>query len=160
MFSPSRNSGHSNDSERVGHIHKEKDIVVATEAVAAGLDPDIVSDINPGELTFEEGQPLPQSCQETRLTCDLDTAGGMGRHMGVFSCTMLKCALTPLQPPITVLYFLFSIFSRYVQRWNHHRYWYIRNPIVHPRVSWIRRCITDAVGPWLRIFNLRALCLA
>jgi hypothetical protein len=102
MFSPFRNSVHSNDSERIGRIHKEKDIVVATEAIVAGLDPDIVSDINPGELTFEEGQSLSQPCQETHLTCDLDSAGGMGRHMGVFSCTMLKYALTSLQPPITV----------------------------------------------------------
>jgi solute carrier family 7 (L-type amino acid transporter), member 9/15 len=30
------------------------------------------SSLHPGELTFEE-----------------DTAGGMGRHLGVFSCTML-----------------------------------------------------------------------
>ena len=150
MFSLFRNSGHS--SEHVSPVHEEKDIVFATEAVVAELDPDIVSDINPGELTFEEGQSLSRSCQETRLTCELDTAGGMGRHMGVFSCTMLKYA---------VLYFL-SIYPRYsdVQRWNHHRYWYIRNPIFHPRVSRIRRCITDALGPWLRILNLRALCLA
>jgi hypothetical protein len=155
MFSPFHNYGHSDDSERVGHIHNEKEFVVATEAVDARFEPDMVSDINPGELTFEEGQSLPQSCQETSLTCDLDTAGGMGRHMGVFSCTMLKYALTSLQPPITIHYF-----SRYVQRWSHHRHWYIRHPIVHPRVSWVRRCITDALGPWLRILNLRALCLA
>jgi hypothetical protein len=37
----------------------------------------------------------------------LDTAGGMGRHMGVFSCTMLKYGpLPPLSgspPRITIL---------------------------------------------------------
>ncbi|PSS37483.1 hypothetical protein PHLCEN_2v690 [Hermanssonia centrifuga] len=38
------------------------------DEIATVVDPDL----NPGELTFEE-----------------DTAGGMGRHLGVFSCTLL-----------------------------------------------------------------------
>ncbi|KAI0246926.1 amino acid transporter [Lactifluus subvellereus] len=47
----------------------EKDVGAPVEKI----DPLIDSDTNPGELTFEE-----------------DTAGGMGRHLGVFSCTMLN----------------------------------------------------------------------
>lgn len=73
MFSPFHNSGYSEGPTPVGPSHSEKDVVFATETVGMELDPDTESDINPGGLTFEE-----------------DTAGGMGRHMGVFSCTMLN----------------------------------------------------------------------
>src|SRR5579863_6043089 len=160
MFSPLRNSGHSNNPPRVGSFHSEKNIVVATETVDVGLDPDFASDINPGELTFEEGQSLQQPRQEIRLTCVSDTAGGMGRHMGVFSCTMLKYVLTPLHCDRLSPLFLFSIFSRYDQRWRHHRHRNIRHSVVYPRVSRVRRCIHDALGPWLRVLTLRAICLA
>lgn len=59
------------------YSHGEKDdrrsVTFAAKMVDAGLDSDETSDINPGGLTFEE-----------------DTAGGMGRHLGVFSCTLLN----------------------------------------------------------------------
>jgi hypothetical protein len=59
MFSPLRNSGHSNYSARVGRSRYDKDSdIVAIEVVDTGLDPDTPSDLNPGELTFEEGQSL------------------------------------------------------------------------------------------------------
>ena len=56
MFSPLHNSGYSDDPTSVGASHSEKDVVFATETVGMVLDPDAESDINPGELTFEEGR--------------------------------------------------------------------------------------------------------
>jgi hypothetical protein len=85
----------------------------------------------------------------------LETAGGMGRHMGVFSCTMLKYG--PLAP-ITTLFFL--TFSRYDQRWRHHRHGYLLHSIVHPRISRVRWRISDSLGTWPRVLTLRALYLA
>ncbi|KAF8469286.1 amino acid transporter [Russula ochroleuca] len=73
MSSPLHTSGHSNEPTGVEYSHGEKEVAFAVEMVDAGSDSDITSDVNPGELTFEE-----------------DTAGGMGRHLGVFSCTMLN----------------------------------------------------------------------
>jgi hypothetical protein len=50
-------------------------------------------DINPGELTFEEGTLVkPLSCRSSRNLTALvppDTAGGIGRHLGIFDCTMI-----------------------------------------------------------------------
>ncbi|KAI9447220.1 amino acid transporter [Lactarius psammicola] len=51
-----------------GDSQKAEDARVSVEEVDDKLD----SDINPGELTFDE-----------------DTAGGIGRHLGIFDCTML-----------------------------------------------------------------------
>lgn len=52
----------------------------------------IDSSLNPGELTFEEGTHI--HCTDRCVTgTDLgvsDSAGGLGRHLGVFSCTLLK----------------------------------------------------------------------
>ncbi|KAI0294040.1 amino acid transporter [Multifurca ochricompacta] len=55
-----------------GDSDSKKDLGFVVENTDVGFDSDLASDINPGELTFDE-----------------DTAGGMGRHLGVFSCTML-----------------------------------------------------------------------
>ncbi|KAL6306436.1 amino acid transporter [Sparassis latifolia] len=57
------------DTEKVPSKSEENEglDIKETEAI-----PDHDPDLNPGELTFEE-----------------DTAGGMGRHLGVFSCTLL-----------------------------------------------------------------------
>jgi len=77
MSSPFHASGYSHKLTGVDYSHGEKDdrrsVTFAAKMVDAGLDSDETSDINPGGLTFEE-----------------DTAGGMGRHLGVFSCTLLK----------------------------------------------------------------------
>lgn len=76
MSSPFHTSAHSNELTGVGYSHDErsdKSVTFAAKMVDTGLDSDETSDINPGGLTFEE-----------------DTAGGMGRHLGVFSCTMLN----------------------------------------------------------------------
>jgi hypothetical protein len=74
MFPPFHNSGDSNDLARVECSRNEKDVVAAKEMVATGPDPSpaITSAINPGELTFEEGQSSQQPCafQEICLTCD------------------------------------------------------------------------------------------
>jgi hypothetical protein len=58
MFSPLRNSGHSNYSARVGRSRYDKDSDIVAIEVVDTLDPDTASDLNPGELTFEEGQSL------------------------------------------------------------------------------------------------------
>jgi len=45
--------------------------------------------MNPEELTFEEG-PVALPLQANRWSDTLqDTAGGMGRYLGVTSCTLL-----------------------------------------------------------------------
>ncbi|KAH9960547.1 amino acid permease-domain-containing protein [Lactifluus volemus] len=51
----------------------EMDVGISVKETDAQMHSDSSSDTNPGELTFEE-----------------DTAGGMGRHLGVFTCTMLN----------------------------------------------------------------------
>ena len=60
MFSPFHNPGHSDDSTPGEPSHSEKDVAVATEIME--LDPDTESDVNPGELTFEEGQSSQYLC--------------------------------------------------------------------------------------------------
>ncbi|KAK7685503.1 hypothetical protein QCA50_011367 [Cerrena zonata] len=75
-------------------------------------------DLNPGSLTLEE-----------------DAAGGMGRHLGVFSCTLL----------IVGRIIGTGIFS---------------TPSSYPRFGWIGRCITYALGPWFYHVILWSLHLA
>ena len=58
MFSPFHNSGYSDDPTPVGPSHSDKDGAIATEIVDMESDPNTESDINPGELTFEEGESL------------------------------------------------------------------------------------------------------
>ncbi|KAF8878903.1 amino acid transporter [Gymnopilus junonius] len=53
-------------SEKAQYADKPEDVSVSVSETQSK------DEVNPGELTFEE-----------------DTAGGMGRHLGVFSCTML-----------------------------------------------------------------------
>ena len=67
MSSPLRFSGHPNEPTGVGYSHDKKDVAFAVEMVDAGSD----SDVNPGELTFEEGQSL-QLCPPEYffLTCN------------------------------------------------------------------------------------------
>jgi len=62
MFSPFHKSGYSDDPTPVRPSHGEKDVAVAAEIVSMELDQDRGSDINPGELTFEEGRSLQQLC--------------------------------------------------------------------------------------------------
>ncbi|RDX42915.1 amino acid transporter [Lentinus brumalis] len=57
-----------NLDEKRGKLDGDSDVDVASKEVTTAVDPDL----NPGELTFEE-----------------DAAGGLGRHLGVFSCTLL-----------------------------------------------------------------------
>ncbi|KAI0685727.1 amino acid transporter [Cytidiella melzeri] len=67
-----RSSAGQEGSDNAGHVspvdEKENFEVDSVQEVTTAMDPDL----NPGELTFEE-----------------DTAGGLGRHLGVFSCTLL-----------------------------------------------------------------------
>ncbi|KAH9980758.1 high affinity methionine permease [Russula compacta] len=62
----------SGSPANVAHHGSKRDSSIVTEKDNPGLDSNLTSSVNPGELTFEE-----------------DTAGGMGRHLGVFSCTLL-----------------------------------------------------------------------
>ncbi|KAI0660293.1 high affinity methionine permease [Cubamyces menziesii] len=56
----------------------EKDSEGEKEPISIEVSADIEDDeLNPGELSFEE-----------------DTAGGMGRHLGIFSCTMIVVGTT------------------------------------------------------------------
>lgn len=45
----------------------------------------------PGELTYDEGTLVSQLPLAYRANVLLATAGGMGQHLGVFTCTMLMC---------------------------------------------------------------------
>jgi hypothetical protein len=54
MSSPLPTSGYSNEPTAVELSHDEKGLTFAAEMVDAGSD----SDLNPGELTFEEGLSL------------------------------------------------------------------------------------------------------
>ncbi|CDO71025.1 hypothetical protein BN946_scf184844.g29 [Trametes cinnabarina] len=56
------------DVKRKKSADESDDTSVASKEITTAVDPDL----NPGELSFEE-----------------DAAGGMGRHLGVFSCTLL-----------------------------------------------------------------------
>ena len=58
MSSPLYTFGHPSEPTGVGHSHDEKDATFAAETVDAGSD----MDLNPGELTFEEGLSLVQLC--------------------------------------------------------------------------------------------------
>jgi hypothetical protein len=66
-----------------------------------------MAEVKAGELTVEEGASGEAKTIDTAeiLTDSLaDAAGGMGRHLGVFSCTMLMYVLSYLlQPIINVL---------------------------------------------------------
>jgi hypothetical protein len=154
MIYPLHDPDHPNDPAPVGGFDDDKDIIIATETLDVRSDPDMAPDINPGGLTFEEGQLSEKTWEENHLICVLDTAGGMGRHLGVFSCTMLKYMLAP------PYHFFFPIFSRHDQCWLHHRHWYILHSIVYPRVSRLRWCISDALGPRICILALWGLYLA
>lgn len=46
---------------------------------------------SPGALSLEEGAALVASLAMLMLIMSVDAAGGLGRHLGVFSCTMLMC---------------------------------------------------------------------
>lgn len=46
-------------------------------------------DTSPGELTLEEGTLCSSTAAQIPSHSALDAAGGLGRHLGVFSCTML-----------------------------------------------------------------------
>ena len=58
MPSPLPTSGYSKEPTAVGRSHYEKDLTFVAETVDAGSD----LDLNPGELTFEEGLSLVQLC--------------------------------------------------------------------------------------------------
>lgn len=83
-------AGLTSDQPGVAHTENEKDLVNPAESVIARPDPD--SNANPGGLTFEEGKSRLTVFSASQRFADKmlipDTAGGMGRHLGVFSCTM------------------------------------------------------------------------
>ena len=54
-----------------------------------------MAEVKTSELTFEDGGGEKPIDVAENLTDSLpDTAGGMGRHLGVFSCTMLMYVLS------------------------------------------------------------------
>lgn len=95
---------------------------VFSKEIATTKDPSL----NPGTLKFEE-----------------DIAGGMGRHLGVFSCTMIMSAL---------IFSLIHVSKLSMQCWSYHRNWNFFNPFLDHLLRWLCRCILDALGP--RIFAL------
>jgi hypothetical protein len=101
-FLRSSEAGLSSDLPGIAHTENEKDLVDPAECVIAGLDSD--SNVNPGGLTFEEGKSCSTTFSASQRFADKmlipDTAGGTGRHLGVFSCTMLMYApfLANLKP--------------------------------------------------------------
>ena len=116
-FPHSPEVGLSNDPRVVVHRENDKDLGHSAEIVVAGQDSDPTSNVHPGELTFEEGTsrgPVFSAihCFTDKLLMP-DTAGGDGRHLGVFSCTMLMyapssfsfytCFLSNLHPALVVL---------------------------------------------------------
>jgi hypothetical protein len=94
-FLRSSEAGLSSDPSGVAYTENEKDLANPAESIIAGLDSD--SNANPGELTFKEGKSRLTVFSASQRFADkiliLDTAGGMGRHLGVFSCTMLMYPL-------------------------------------------------------------------
>lgn len=58
MFSFPRftKGGLSGNPANVAHHGSERDSSIVTEKVNAGLDSHLTSSVNPGELTFEEGE--------------------------------------------------------------------------------------------------------
>ncbi|KAI0294037.1 amino acid transporter [Multifurca ochricompacta] len=71
-FLRSPQAGRSSGSADTAEYYNEKEPGVVGEKADTALDSDLASDVNAGDLTFEEA-----------------TAGGMGRHLGVFSCTLM-----------------------------------------------------------------------
>ena len=54
-----------------------------------------MAEVKTRELTFEEsGEDKSNDIPENLTDSLADVAGGMGRHLGVFSCTMLMCVLS------------------------------------------------------------------
>jgi hypothetical protein len=97
-FLRSSEAGLSSDPPGIAHTENEKDLVDPAECVIPGLYSD--SNVNPGGLTFEEGKSCFTIFSASQRFADKmlipDTAGGTGRHLGVFSCTML------MYPPFLV----------------------------------------------------------
>jgi hypothetical protein len=109
-FLRSSEAGLSSDPPGVAHGDKEKDLVNLAESAVTGPDSD--SNVNPGGLTFEDGKScltvLSASQRSANKMLILDTAGGMGRHLGVFSCTML---MYPLLVILNLKHFLIEFVS-------------------------------------------------
>jgi hypothetical protein len=61
-----------------------------------------MAEVKTKELAFEEGGEEKSNDTSENLTDSLaDVAGGMGRHLGVFSCTMLMyCVLSYPTPAL------------------------------------------------------------
>ena len=77
----------ANDEKLPRKLAQESDVSsLNSREIVTAEDPDL----NPGELTFDEGvlQCLDSSCANHSRDA-ADTAGGMGRHLGVFTCTLL-----------------------------------------------------------------------
>jgi hypothetical protein len=72
MFSFLRSSpaGRLNDPVGIVVYESEKKIGMVEEKNDAGPDSDLASDVNPGELTFEEGMWNVLSSRQLCLTCD------------------------------------------------------------------------------------------
>lgn len=127
-FLRSSETGLSSDPPGVAHGDNEKDLVNPAESAIAGLDSD--SNINPGGLTFEEGKSYLTVFSVNQRFADKmsipDTAGGMGRHLGVFSCTMLMYAL------LVILNSEFFFHRICFQHRSYYWHWYLLHPVDYP----------------------------
>ena len=82
----------------------------------------------------------------------VDAAGGMGRHLGVFSCTLLMCVIPPSSQR--------RVFSSPPQRRTHYWNWYLFHPVLDSWICGVGRCFSDALGSRIRIVVLRFVHLA
>ncbi|KAJ7439224.1 amino acid transporter [Mycena latifolia] len=90
-FAPSQATGTSVDSPSPQYALDSKHADTSSVKSGAGDDSSVYVVGPGGELTFEEGRhlsPLPFILLAHRRFPQ-DVQGGMGRHLGVFSCTML-----------------------------------------------------------------------
>lgn len=73
----------SSDSEREPFLREQGVIIEVNE---------VEDDVNPGALSFDEGPSLSLCLNTVLMLCCEDVAGGAGRHLGVFSSTLLMLA--------------------------------------------------------------------
>ncbi len=87
-------SPYPNEKEKGGSVAEDHGSTSDSQRDDRSLSSDEV--LNPGTLSFEEGMHILFSSRKSSVQIYSflvkDVAGGMGRHLGVFSCTMLMYA--------------------------------------------------------------------
>ncbi len=87
-------SPYPNEKEKGGSVAEDHGSTSDSQRDDRSLSSDEV--LNPGTLSFEEGMHILFNSRKSSVQIysflTKDVAGGMGRHLGVFSCTMLMYA--------------------------------------------------------------------